>query len=331
MKKGMIITILILVNLFIVGGILIVIGLVMGGSMSFNVDYKRKKVEAEKERSVIQNEVELDEFNALSMDIDAAAFTIVQGDGYKVSYRLLDNEEPSISVSKDGVLEMKRKNDSSMHFELGNLFSSDSKEDDEAYYVSITVPEGTSFEDSTIDVDAGEIKIDGFDFKDLKIDNDTGNVVLSNMNADDLVLDVDAASIELSDLVCKKLTIDSDAGNVTLDTVKADVADLVIDYGTLKVNSSELGKLKCDLDAGDSEFADIRVSELEMDVDCGNVKLDIAGEEADYRIEAQIDAGELTVDGQKIKGDLAAKPNNSNSDKYIKLDIDAGDATINFK
>ncbi|MCR5214171.1 MAG: DUF4097 domain-containing protein [Eubacterium sp.] len=326
MKKGLLLIIGLLISLFLIGGILIIIGLAGGGSLNFSVDYRDKKVEAEKEKSIIQDEIRLDEFDAVDIDVDMAKVRIVNGDSYKVSYRLYDSSKPIVKVNDNKVLEVKHEINNGLQFNIGDLF--DSGKGKAEYYVEISLPEGKKLGESSLDVDAGEIVIDGFDFETLSAECNAGNIDLSNSNMDELTLNVDAGNISISDGTIKKIKIDENAGNVTIDKVEAENAELSIDMGNLDADNFHLDKLIADINAGNATFKEFKFTGLEVMLDAGDLDMDVIGEEADYSFDSEIDAGNLKINGDKKSEKYSTEVN---GDGYIKLDIDAGNANISFK
>lgn len=89
MKKGLAITLIICAILFIVGGVLIVLGIANGGAMLFNIDYAHHKVNTSSSKEIISGNEDVDPFTDIEIDVDAAAVTIVKGESYHVDYKFV--------------------------------------------------------------------------------------------------------------------------------------------------------------------------------------------------------------------------------------------------
>ena len=324
MKKGLLITVLLMIALFLAGAVLIVIGIVRGGSLAFTVDFMNQRVTTSKDRELLKGEVETDSFDAIYIDVDAADFSIVEGDTYMVKYQLYDDTEPVIEV-KDGVLNVKRLMDGKSGF-IGFDFAgfNDPKE---KTFVELTVPKGTSFGKSSIIVNAGSVKVSGYDFAELNLEVDAGDIDFSDMTTDSLDINIDAGDITLNNINTGSLTIDNDAGAVNLDTVTADTFEADNNFGAITINKCELKDISLSTDTGDIDIKELRCDKASIEADVGAIDLNMIGEEADYDYELGTDAGNVKVAGN-VKGD-EYQTNNGKS-KQIKIENDCGDITITF-
>ena len=300
MKKGLAITIIICAILFVIGGVLIAIGVVNGGAMMFNIDYKNHKITSSKNAELISGNEDVDAFTEFDIDVDAAKVTIVKGDSYNVTYKLYEQSKVDISV-ESGKLIIKRKAEKN-NFNFG--FFMDNVEP----YIQITIPEDA-------------------EIKDGKINSDAGSVILSDLEMNNLSLNVDAGEINLSDSTLNELTIEDNAGSVTFDNLTAKKANINTDYGDINVNDSEIEDLSADLDAGDLDIDMSKVNNLEINVDYGDVDVKLIGEKADYEFNVKVDAGDIHVDGANVGNKYIS---NEGKDKKIKIDADAGDVDIEF-
>ena len=69
MKKGLAITLIICAILFIVGGVLIVLGIANGGAMFFNIDYAHHKVNTSSSKEIISGNEDVDPFTDIEIEI----------------------------------------------------------------------------------------------------------------------------------------------------------------------------------------------------------------------------------------------------------------------
>lgn len=129
-----------------------------------------------------------------------------------------------------------------------------------------------------------------------EIEADAGNVYLSNVQGKSVKIDVDAGNIEASCCTfTEKSTLEADAGNIN-------------------VSESSFRDLNADVNAGNLEcYLTVPISwyKLDLDVDLGNVEINgqnMGGTykaepredapEGDYRIKAEVDLGNIEITGE---------------------------------
>lgn len=186
----------------------------------------------------VQEEIELESFDSIQLDIDAGDFSIVYGDSYKVSYSYPDNFVPSVSVT-NRILSVTQ---SLNNFRFRNLTSSD-------YSITIEIPEGTLL-------------------TNLDAKMDMGNFELNGLSVDVLSIDADMGNIELEDLTLKTATVRADMGNVELNDCSFDSANCTADMGSIDVSGNfasltakcDLGSITVDSDSIDSAKLDLSTS-----------------------------------------------------------------------
>ena len=157
-------------------------------------------------------------------------------------------------------------------------------------YIEITVPEGTALKNNVLDVDAGGVKIDGINMDKLNLDVDAGNVKISNMNMESVFADIDAGNLDLSSCELDSFEVDVDAGNVDVD--------------------------------------DAKINTIKADIDFGNMDISLHGEEADYGMELDCDAGKIKLNDKKVGNNYSCE---GNAGKKIEINADAGNVDIEIK
>ena len=203
MKKGLAITLIICAILFIVGGVLIVLGIVNGGAMFFNIDYAHHKVNTSSSKEIISGNEDVDPFTDIEIDVDAAAVTIVKGESYHVDYKLSADAYDKVDIGvESGKLKINAKHKSNYLSLSFNPLPDDLKP-----YIEITVPENAELKDGTITVDAGNIGVKDLSFDNFTVDSDAGKVTLENATIGSSSLDTDAGDIDITGSDLEKLTI----------------------------------------------------------------------------------------------------------------------------
>lgn len=201
----------------------------------------------------------------IKIDVDAANIVIEEGDKFSVEYNLPENAEPVVEF-KNGVYSFKSK--MSMHlapFDIGN----DMK-------VEVTVPEGTDLKSIFLELDAGNVSLEGLKTDKIRIESKAGNIEMDEMKTD-------------------TLEIESNAGNITISDLKTDKAKLEIDAGNIEIKDSEIDNIEASTDAGNVTVNDSTVNSGMCRTDFGNVEL--TGKIGEG-VRAKTSVGNATINGR---------------------------------
>ena len=76
------------------------------------------------------------------------------------------------------------------------------------------------------------------------------------------------------------------------------------------------------------KLKNIKGDNFDIDADYGDIDLEIAGEEADYNIDIDVSAGDVEINDKDVKSHYSS---NSNTDKTLKINTDAGDVEVSFR
>lgn len=169
------------------------------------------------------------------IDIDAQALSVNIVTGNENTFEYIGSKEyrPRISVS-DGVATITQKG---IRPNINNSSNGIS--------LTITV-NNTNFSDVNIDLDFGEINIDGINAENLRISADCGSVKVKNGNFAETTVEADLGEVEFRDSSFdKSLEIEADCGSITIKN-PGDLSDSDIEAGT------DLGRVK--ISAGDINY-----------------------------------------------------------------------------
>ena len=300
MNKGLFITMMICLVLFILGVGLVIAGWKMGAATDFDIDIVNRKIQAVDESSMKSGSEDTGAFSDISIDMDATNVKILEGDSFKVDYRVY-NEAPEIKNDNGKLMVKEKQSAKKLRFHLNAISNEDT-------YVNIYIPKGTTINGCNINIDAGNVAIDAQNMGNLNIDADAGDVKLANTTL-------------------KNIVVKSDAGNIKISDVKADSMEGDVNYGNVKIANSEINDFKLDTDAGNTKVAETKMNNVDIKTDAGNVNLALIGEKADYSIEAKVDYGNLMIDGEKQSRSVNFE---GKSGKKIIIDADAGNVDIDF-
>ncbi len=285
MKKGLTITIIICMFLFLSGGILLIIGLANGGKLLFNIDYRNKKVETAKDLKIVTGEETVDSFSSIDLDVHAAEVRIVEGGGYNVKYAMYEGDIPRISV-EDNKLTIKTINDGEGYVSFDLLGFA--KQEEKTPYIEITVPAGTEFDDVRMKTNAGDINLDGYVIDALDIEANAGSIDLKNMTIDSFDADVNCGGIDISSSEIGTLTTKQNMGSLAVDDTRIYSADVDTDAGSVMMKLI-------------GEEADYHI---DVDVNAGSFQLNGETKDSSYNansdkemsIEVDASAGSVMID-----------------------------------
>lgn len=148
-----------------------------------------------------------------------------------------------------------------------------------------------------------------FTAREIKIDSGTGNVILKDLSAENLIIDGGAASIDGDNIIItQSVMLESGVGNITLNNVQLSNVNYDSGVGNLKIEG---------VISGDSVF----------DCGVGKVKLNINGSRKDYKLQIDSSIGNVRVNGEKMQSDyqdMGPAPNT------ISIDSGVGNVDLEF-
>lgn len=210
---------------------------------------------------------ETDAFSALEIGCGTADIAVQQGEEYSVEITAKNPSKaknmPTWEVKGDTLAVYQ--NDSKF-ISLGFL-------NDTTYYVNVTVP-----------------KTDMDMLESINIDNGTGTVYLSGINAGQVSIDTGTGKVEIEGCRFRELEIDSGTGASTVELLSA-AEHIDIDSGT------------------------------------GSLNLTLPGTEKDYDLEIDTGVGSVTVGGEKHRGEYKSSGLGGRS---IEIDHGTGSINIEF-
>ncbi|MCR4618818.1 MAG: DUF4097 family beta strand repeat-containing protein [Lachnospiraceae bacterium] len=235
----------------------------------------------------------LSAFNDIDIEGDVISFTVKEGEDYSYEFNYPEELSPEIYV-KDDCLYIKVKAEKAINLKLV-----DGVHVDETFKLTVYVPEGTNFGKLTANVDAGEIKLDGYEFDSMDVDADAanvglmniisgrtdikadaGNVIIKKSSTGDIAVSTDAGNVEFTDVKSGDVNVETDLGNIEFSEVSFDCGDFTSSMGNIEI---------------DGEF-----NEVTADCSLGVIDIDTPNENA--KIDAEVELGSISVNGKKIHG-----------------------------
>ncbi|MCM1216980.1 MAG: DUF4097 domain-containing protein [Lachnospiraceae bacterium] len=201
----------------------------------------------------------LDPFDSIKIDADILELWIGEGDGGYIEYECTKGLDPTCEV-KDGVLYVRQ--NAKKTWTLFGVNNNNAE-------LRVTVPRGTDLGTIDIEIDVGNIELDGLKATRCDIEASVGN-------------------IEISACTFDACGFDSDTGNVV-------------------VEDAALGNASCSSAVGNVELRDCTFGNLKIEADIGDTRVRAAQTLADYDIDLELDLGDVTVNGRREGTRYSAK------------------------
>lgn len=151
---------------------------------------------------------------------------------------------------------------------------------------------------------------EGKTLKNINIDSDYGDVTMENISADNIKIEDDYGDMTFASVNCTAFHIISDAGDVDADSLKC-------------------SGLYIDSDCGDIDISGEFTGTTEIRSDSGDVEIDTTLAEALYAIDADVDAGELSI-GENEFDYMDRRITVGTGENLIKIVSNCGDVDIDF-
>lgn len=286
MKKSMRVFLTICGIVICVGLILGIAGLALGGIQGLAGVEARVPWISFGGGEVQEQSVKVEDFSSIDLESDFADVEFIEGKSFAVEMSYNKKYDvPKVEV-KNGTLVITPGSGNYTWFSF-DPFGVDTEPKLRIYY-----PKGT-------------------DFQQIKLQNDMGNVTISNINAEKMEFSTSSGSLNMDNITVDYMKLDMDMGTVQgrrISTGKG--ADAQIDTGSLDLSGSLAGTIKVGCDMGKC----LLTTDLPRET---------------YSIEVENDMGDCAIDGKEVGGTYSEIKNKSNN--YFGLDIDTGSAEINFR
>ncbi len=187
-----------------------------------------------------------EQFTRVEMDLDTADVDLLPAEDGKCRVICTERDERPHTVEvHNGVLIVRSAKEKKVDFSFGGVVKNPSvtvylpAADYESLKLEadtgrVVLSPGLAFETVDVDADTGSVEVDGVDVKTLKISNDTGRIKAANMTPETAELDADTGSIRVTDVVCSgDMRIETDTGSIHLEDVDAANLYLEADTGSI--------------------------------------------------------------------------------------------------
>lgn len=232
--------------------------------------------------------VSIKKFSNIELEADALNFKIEEGDDYHVEYTCPSNMIPTARVNGDTLKITSKASGGVSFFNFKDYTEKD-------FSLTVFVPKGTTeFGDLDVKINAGNMILEGYTFKDITAELDAGNLELKDVTASDLDLKVDAGRVAIEGGKFDNVTIDADAGDIEIDDTEMKDVSVNADMGNIKLKNVVFENGIANADLGKISVSGT-FEKLEGESSMGDI--DVENKNGDAKYDLNVDMGKITVDG----------------------------------
>ena len=367
MKKGLKYCIIICLCLIVAGSVLVGIGILNGGTVSYRVDFQNHKLRTRTYNSedYIEKTIDVDNFSKLELNVDTTDVEIRKGKNYQVSYNVPKDEIPSIEV-KDQTLTVSSKKNGSSHFSTVCILNIGKYDVEDLNTIIITVPEDAKISEAGINVETGDIKVKDIECDTIDITGNNGDIKISNVTSEHAKLSSVSGDISLNNVKLKDYTVTNEYGDLKInnsigekavfdcDSVECELKKLEINdlhmtnqFGEIEMEESTINTCEIDTESAEIKLEDCKGSTLNLEAEYNDVKIkksvwdqvqahcessevdiDLIGKLSEYDLNLTAECGEINING-KDNGEKCKDI--SNREKRISVENSYGDVNISIK
>ena len=305
MKKKKHIILILSGILFLLGVLLILVGMILG------VDYDELTISSHSVTTqtvshTIETTASDDPSTVHKLDFDLFAGNIIikSGDDFSVSGGKL-----SKNVIEDGVWKVKTSKHKKLSELIRHTFTSS---DTHTGTITITIPDSAALTEVHLELSAGNVKI-------------------NTLKADTIKLGVSAASTKADTIQAKNVSLDVAAGSMTIDQFTInDKASIDCSAGDIKLGSKDnaaknvCNNLKADCSAGSLDLYGKLTGSSDLQVHMGDITLGLAGAKNNYNFNS----------ASATMGDIRYKNEGTTTDTTVygdvSLDCTMGNIKVTF-
>ena len=172
----------------------------------------------------IRDDISLDEFVRLNMDVGVVDLDVKQGDSYSISYDT-DKEKAVPVISQEGdVVTVTQKG-----FKASDAIGTKNINMD----MTITIPRDAAMSDWDLDIGVGDVDISDVSAKNISVDVGVGDLDIEGCTADVIDVDAGVGDVDIARGSFTELSIDAGMGDVEVSEVKdLDSYTLDVSVGT---------------------------------------------------------------------------------------------------
>jgi hypothetical protein len=291
--------------LIVVGASLAGVGIMLGATGSINLDHipwklnenggsfqlggRTPESQAGFSGEILKDSIETKEtVRMIKTKVGVGHIKFTEGDAFKVEYSYDKGfGKPEVKIEDETITIVDKFGRGGVDFSIKkwSTFKNCNGIEYEIFY-----PKGTTLELMEMDNNIGEIYISNIEIGTLNINHDIGNIELVNVNSDDVDIELSLGDIKMEDTQTDALALSSSVGDITVE-------------GALK------GK-------------NIIITEM------GNIKIKTTLPKSQYTLKFDAQLGDIKVNGDRSGGAYEVTNNSNNN---IDAQTSAGDIKVEFQ
>lgn len=283
----------------VLGVAFIAVGIFTGGNSVLNIsksgfDFGEVNIQSEEIIYAISDDI-------INIDVDTAYndVYIVSGSQFTLSY---SSEDITVTES-DGTLIVDDKEVNGNFITFG-LFSITENKDE----LFLIIPEYISLDNINISVNSGNVKIINQDAQTLSVENDYGDIELSEITADNIVIDQNSGDLDVLNVSTESLNIESTYGDIYIENLSSTSLSAVLNSGDLTCSNSN-------------------ITDINLKNQYGDITIELIGNEENYTIDLTLVYGDFRLNGEKISANDIVLGTGENK---IEIVSNSGDVSIDF-
>lgn len=309
MSKGIKVLWIVIGCMFGVGIILTATGVALGATGGAYLDRDGIHFGTRTAETTEMGDLNTEAFTNIDIELlEADVEVVVSGAyGYHLTYTGLN--EPLVEV-RGGQLRIIEDTDvfdnwGISFFRIWDAFEHDAK-------LTVYVPEDAVLNEVSLSVVSGDTVLDASDIivNDFEFYSATGNVRLTNLEANEISIEVASGDVTLEDITIASASIDMASGLLTC------------------VNAV-IGVLDLDLASGNINYQGEIATALELQMVSGDADFELTGNANDYAYNIEKISGEVLINGQHVSGSFLPSQSEGGGHR-VHLEIELTSGSINF-
>lgn len=337
---------LLIISSVLIGGgmILVVLGLVLGGTPGFSIGPSGIATPKDK-ADYVQEKTRIDSVNHMDLQVSFGDVIFEESDDFYIEYNLINSSARPVYYIENDTLFFKTGTIQKFPFLNYSLPAASNG------YLKIYMPSDTKLDHLTVNSAAGNISLSKADILDVDISADFGNVELAEVISENIELKLSSGKVNLSGIEASNLFIDNDFGDITISDINMDLtldntitislrmssgkltmkniyADSLMvtnDYGSCDGQTMNINELTAELSSGTCNLNQLRTKDASITNDFGSTKLQLTENEDAYDFILTTDFGKISINESKQGSSVIRERGDRNR---IEITNSSGDIEI---
>ncbi len=148
---------------------------------------------------------------------------------------------------------------------------------------------------------------------------------------EEISIDLGAGQMKLDGLKAKEMQMDIGAGQILADGLQADDISFAVGAGEIALTNAQLKQVKVEVGAGNCEIQGTILGDVDVECAMGNVSFALAGKQNEFNYEIQCVSGNITIGEDEYSGLVQEQSLSNNASKTMDLECAMGNLEVNFE